>query len=324
MNRPWTKRWTALSVSVALVGCQGSVPTQPYEQESKIEEVQASVEKVVDPKLKQAFEVTQPKLKHLPKIQTRTRRNANQPEPFEVGDRATFDVYYLGVKAGSVVFSVLPFKEVKRQKAYHFRAEIESSRVLRFVYRIKTKSESLMDFEGLFSHRFEVSFEDKRQAKHVVEMHDHVARKSYSWSKRVSRELGDQEKKETMAIKPWIQDGLSGLIYPVFLPLTPGTTHEFPAVTEGKPWTAKIRVMDLEPYRHPVLGSIEALRIVPARTYDNPSDAPPQAGKVELLAWVLPSPRVLVAMEARTKFGLIKIVLKTYERQGKAILGASD
>jgi hypothetical protein len=323
-NRVQPFRVAALLLSASVLGCQGSVPTQNIESENKIEFAQASVHKAIDPKIERQFRplALSTTRKTVP-VSAKSRRQSIAgmltEEPFLPGDRLAYDIYYLGVRAGTVEFSVLPFQEVQGRKAYHLRSAIESSRVLKWVYRITTTSETVMDFEDLFSHRFEVSFEDRRQTKHYVEIHDQKRHRSHLWAKRISRELGDQEKNETVQIKPNVQDGLSGIAYAAFLPLAPRQKYSYAAITEGKPWTAHIHVADLEPYKHPEMGLIQALRIEPKRVWDRPDDAPPHASQLDFVAWVLPKTRRLAAVELRTKFGLIKVMLKSFKRSGSEV-----
>lgn len=323
-----SKMKTHLGMALAIVvfiGCQGSVPTQTQEPETRLEVVQATVRKAIDPGIDRKFTPRDiaPKNERVvtePRREAKSLRRRHLPDPsqdpFQPGDVLTYDIYYLGVKAGNVVFSVLPFQEIMGRKAYHFKSEIESSRMLKWVYRISTRSETLMDYEDLYSHRFELSFEDRRQTKHYVELHDQRKHVSHLWAKRISRELGDQERNEKSTIKPMIQDGLSSIAFAAFLPLAPQTEFTFPAFTEGKPWTAKLVVADLEPYRHPEMGLIQALRVEPKRIWDKPGDAPAHASQLDFVAWVLPKSRRLAAVELRSKYGLIRVILKSFRRAG--------
>jgi hypothetical protein len=93
------------------------------------------------------------------------------PMPFQVGERLSYDLRYLGVTAATFQTEILPLKQIGERKVYPIRAKAKTLSLFELVYRVDDTVESFWDFDGLYSHRFTMELDESKQkvlGAHVI------------------------------------------------------------------------------------------------------------------------------------------------------------
>ncbi|MBC7396996.1 MAG: DUF3108 domain-containing protein [Bdellovibrionales bacterium] len=161
-----------------------------------------------------------------------------EPMPFEIGERLSYDIRFIGVTAGTLDIETKPLKEMNNRKVYHLEARIKTVKFFELVYRVNDLVESFWDYEGLYSHRFTMELDESKQTRKLIELYDYEKKKSFYWNRVDHVEKGQKEEKESYDIALWAQDPISALFYlrAAKLPTEPGKEFRFPLIIDGKPW----------------------------------------------------------------------------------------
>lgn len=233
--------------------------------------------------------------------------------PFQVGEKLTYAITYLGLSAGTFTLEVLPCKWIRQRKVYLFQGKAVSSSVFSLFYRLEDVVESHFDFEGLFSHRFHLVLNEAKQLRDSLELNDSENRKTLYWNRiKKPPEAPPLETQKEAPIEPFSQDSLSALYYTRGLDWKiEGTVHEFPVVSEGDYWVAVGTFMRRETLRSSVLGTVPTLVIRPQMKY---SGILKQQGGESFLWLTEDADRVPVRFEARVKIGTVVAQLTAWER----------
>ena len=170
------------------------------------------------------------------------------PMPFQVGERLSYDLRYLGVTAATFQTEILPLKQIGERKVYPIRAKAKTLSLFELVYRVDDTVESFWDFDGLYSHRFTMELDESKQTRKVIELYDYEKNQSLYWNRVDHVEKGFKEQKEHYSIKPLSQDPLSCLFFLRVAPLPASSEGEtrMPFVMDGKPWESVIRYLRTE------------------------------------------------------------------------------
>jgi hypothetical protein len=171
-----------------------------------------------------------------------------EPMPFDVGERLSYDLRYIGVTAATFQTEVLPLKQIGERKVYPLRARAKTLSLFELVYRVDDTIDSFWDFDGLYSHRFTMELDESKQTRKVIELYDYEKNQSLYWNRVDHVEKGFKEQKENYTIKPLSQDPLSSLFFlrVAPLPVAPGSEYRMPVVMDGKPWESVIRYLRTE------------------------------------------------------------------------------
>lgn len=171
-----------------------------------------------------------------------------EPMPFDVGERLSYDLRYIGVTAATFETEVLPAKQISDRKVLQLRAHAKTLSLFELVYRVDDTMESYWDFDGLYSHRFTMNLDESKQTRKVIELYDYDKNQSLYWNRVDHVEKGFKEQKENYTIKPMSQDPLSSLFFLRVAPLpsTPQGEYRMPVVMDGKPWESVIRYLRTE------------------------------------------------------------------------------
>jgi hypothetical protein len=158
--------------------------------------------------------------------------------PFEVGEKLSYDVRFIGVTAATFNMEVLPEKLVNNRKVYHFQGHAKTLKLFELVYRVDDLIESFVDYDGLFSHRFTMNLDESKQSRKLIELYDYEKKKSFMWNRIDHKEKGFSEQKVENDIKLWSQDPLSFMYYvrAANLPQGPSAPVKIPVIIDGKPW----------------------------------------------------------------------------------------
>jgi len=221
-------------------------------------------------------------------------------EPIWVGEKADYDVTYFGVVAGKFTLEVKPHKYVNDRKVYHIYGQAKSSSVFSFVYSINDSLQSFIDYNGLYSHRFELKLDESKQARDALELFDSEKKESFYWDRWHHHNKGFIEKKEYAVMAPFSQDVISSLYYVRGKELNPGDQFTFPVVSEGKSWEAVINVVRREELKTP-LGRLKTIVLRPEMKFHGKLK---QQG--DSFVWLTDDTRRhLIRVEAKVKIGAV-------------------
>ncbi|MGH7232843.1 MAG: DUF3108 domain-containing protein [Nitrospiraceae bacterium] len=173
--------------------------------------------------------------------------------PFVPGERLTYALSWLSIRAGTAVMDVSPAPPIDGRVALKLRTTAKSGPVVSKLYPIDNRVESLIDAETLMPHRmtfqrregkrkndFEVTF--RHQDRTVLDVKDGVA--------------------ETLPIPPETHDLISCLYYVRSLPsIDPGSTFTLNLHHDKKNYPVEVRVEGFERVRAP-WGEVDAIRVL--------------------------------------------------------------
>lgn len=229
-------------------------------------------------------------------------------DAFEVGERLTYTITYLGIPAGDFTLEVLPFRFMGNRKVYHLRGHAMTGTLASLIYRADDVVESFFDFEGLFSHRFHLVLDESKQKRDSLELNDYEKKETFFWNRWNHRDRGYTDTKKTVEIKFMSQDTLSALYYIRTVPLPEGAMVSMPVVSEGRCWEAIATVVRREMMSTP-LGKVQTIVIEPDTKYEGVLK---KSGTSYL--WLTDDDRKIpVRLEAKVKIGSVVAKLKKVE-----------
>lgn len=134
-------------------------------------------------------------------------------DPFRVGEEVVHDVHYFKVSAGELRLKVEPFAMVNNRKSYTFSAEIRTSSLFSTFYSVEDRVETLVDYEDLVPRVFQLHVKESGQLREAKMLFDVDKNMATFWEKKVTKEDGEKEKKETWEILPFTQNVYSAIFY---------------------------------------------------------------------------------------------------------------
>jgi hypothetical protein len=225
-------------------------------------------------------------------------------DPIWIGEKLTYAISYIGIVAGEVVLEVLPLKVMHGRKVYHVRAHASSSPVFSLIYKLNDTLESFIDFEGIFSYRFHMVLEDKKQQRDSLELYDSEKKETFYWSRWEYADQSKKQVKETTPIQPFSQDSLSSLFFLRTVPFAADSVVQFPVVSEGKSQEASCTVVRREKVRSP-MGDVFAWVVRP----ELKSEGLLKKGGDSFIWFTDDDRRFPVKLEARVRIGSISAEL---------------
>ena len=84
---------------------------------------------------------------------------------FEIGERLTFDIDYGYITAGQAVMSIPGYQYVNGRPTLDTRVEAFSAPTFDWVFRVRDRYETFLDFDGLFPWRFEQHVREGKYSK---------------------------------------------------------------------------------------------------------------------------------------------------------------
>lgn len=228
--------------------------------------------------------------------------------PIWVGEKVTLEMRYLGLPAGDINIEVLPFKVINNRKVYHIHGSAMSSSALNLIYRLNDTLDSFFDYEGLFSHRFEMNLDESKQSRQTIELIDSEKKQSFYWNRHNHKTKGYSESKEFVPIDAFSQDSLSSLFFVRNQKLTPGQVITFPVVAQNRTWQAQITVVRREEINTEI-GKLKTIVLKPEMKFNGVIEK-----KGDSFLWLTDDDRrFLVKMEAQVKIGSVVGKLKAIE-----------
>jgi hypothetical protein len=152
---------------------------------------------------------------------------------FGVGEKLTFDINYGFINAGTASIEVGKLIEYNKRPCYQIVSRAESNSFFSTFYRVDDRIESIFDATGLFSWRF---------GKHLKEG-SYQAERTYAFDQEKHLVYDD---KDTIEVKPYVQDALSVMYLVRTLPLEIGKSTYVDNYVDGKNYALEVRVLRKE------------------------------------------------------------------------------
>ncbi len=214
--------------------------------------------------------------------------------PFGEGEKLTFAIQYGLIYAGDATLEIRNISVIDSVRSYHIISTARTNKAFDIVFKVRDRVESFMDFDNLFSIRFE---------KHIRE----------GDFKRDERVDFDQRKHlavypdKTVPIPPNTQDFLSALYHARTLPIEEGQAISMANHSGGKNYPIYVKVLGRERVRVPA-GEFDCLIVEPVLQTSSIFEH-----KGKLTIWVTDDTlRMPVLMRSKVVIGAFEAVLKEY------------
>ena len=238
-----------------------------------------------------------------------TAINARASEPFAVGEKLHYRIYWGPLAVGSATIEVRGRELVDGHDCFHIVAEARTEGIGRALYPMNSVTESWMDVEGAFSRRFRQDRQEKRRSKTTETRFD------YAGKEIITRNLVSGREKHYPLDQP-VQDIVSSLYYMRRQPLALDRQESFNLNASDKNWPVKVQPDAREKMTLRPVGSVQALRLEPQPTLTFVA-----ANKGRMWFWVTDDARRLPLMVNSTMvIGTAKLVLTKIESLATAEL----
>lgn len=182
---------------------------------------------------------------------------ADQPVPFKVGERLTFDVSYSTfVSAGTATMSVIERRPgAAGRNAYYLVAEGKPSAVLGKLYSLYYKAESMLDTKTLLPSLATIYSDEGGRKRYKTT--------TFKGNGSIQYEVKTSTTAtSTITARKDAQDPLGAIYILRALPLKAGmtTTIPIPVIDSGKAYTMRVKVGGIENVKSG-LGSLQALKL---------------------------------------------------------------
>lgn len=154
-------------------------------------------------------------------------------DPFRVGQKASMNVAFSGISAGTVELRVNPFLEVNGERAYHFSTHAKSNSLFSFFYSVDDWAETYVRYRDFLPLSFAVHVNESRQVGEVRSYFDWQSMTAKYWEKTIRRGK-KKEKNLSWEILPQAQNVISAFFFLRLLPYEPGKKMVFRVADEGK------------------------------------------------------------------------------------------
>jgi hypothetical protein len=150
-----------------------------------------------------------------PELEDDTGFQGRRPlkDPFRVGEEVVHNMHYFKVSAGEMKMKVGPMATVNGRKAYNFSIGIKTSSVFSSFYSVDDKVETFVDYETLVPRVFTLHVKETAQLREARMLFDENTNKATFWEKKVSKDKGEEEKKQAWDILPFSQNVYSAVFY---------------------------------------------------------------------------------------------------------------
>lgn len=189
-------------------------PVKKQDKPPVAKKTEKSVVKVVKPEA--AKKVVPPATsRRQPELEDDAGFNGRRPlkDPFRVGEEVVHDVHYFKVSAGELRLKVEPFSMVNNRKSYTFAIEIKTSSLFSSFYSVEDRVETFVDFEDLVPRVFQLHVKESGQLREAKMLFDTEKNTAKFWEKKVTKDHGEEEKKQEWEILPFTQNVYSAIYY---------------------------------------------------------------------------------------------------------------
>lgn len=140
-----------------------------------------------------------------------SRRPIN--DPFRVGEEVIHNVHYFKVSAGELRMKVEPFAVVNNRKSYTFAMEINTSSLFSTFYSVDDRVEIFVDYLDLVPRVFQLHVKESGQLREAKMLFNTDKQIATFWEKKVTKESGEEEKRQEWEILPFTQNVYSAIFY---------------------------------------------------------------------------------------------------------------
>jgi hypothetical protein len=173
--------------------------------------------------------------------------------PFAVGERFTYALSWLGIRAGTAVLEVAEASPIQGRAALRFLTTATSSPVVTKFYPVDNRVESLVDAEQLLPYRMWFRRREGKRHNDFDVTFDHAKGLVTATKDGVTDQL---------PLPPQTFDSISCLYYVRNLPsLAPGLSMMFNVHHDKKTYKLEVRVEGVEKITGP-WGTVEAVRVL--------------------------------------------------------------
>lgn len=134
-------------------------------------------------------------------------------DPFRPGEEVVHDVHYFKVSAGELRLKVEPFSMVNGRKSYTFAIEIRTTPLFSTFYSVEDRAETFVDYETLVPSVFQLHVKESGQLREAKMLFDSKNNTATFWEKKVTKDHGEEEKKQHWDILEYTQNVYSAVFY---------------------------------------------------------------------------------------------------------------
>ncbi|UYL08525.1 DUF3108 domain-containing protein [Bdellovibrio sp. SKB1291214] len=150
-----------------------------------------------------------------PDIEDDAGFNGRRPivDPFRVGEEVTHEVSYFKMAAGEMKFKTLPMATVNGRKSYKHNIAIKTISLFASVYTVEDSVDIFMDYDDVVPTVFELHVKESGQLREAKMLFDNVKKMATFWEKKVTKQDGEEEKREQWEIEEYAQNVYSSIFY---------------------------------------------------------------------------------------------------------------
>ncbi|WP_246845896.1 DUF3108 domain-containing protein [Bdellovibrio sp. ZAP7] len=150
-----------------------------------------------------------------PEIEDDAGFNGRRPivDPFRVGEEVVHDVSYFKMSAGELRFKTLPMATVNGRKSYKHNIAIKTISLFASVYTVEDNVDIFMDYETVTPTVFELHVKESGQLREAKMLFDNVKKMATYWEKKVTKQDGEEEKREQWELEEYAQNVYSAIYY---------------------------------------------------------------------------------------------------------------
>lgn len=214
--------------------------------------------------------------------------------PYGEGERLVFAIQYGLIYAGDATLEIRNIAVIDSTPAYHIISTARTNKAFDIVFKVRDRVESFMDYENLFSLRFEKHLREGKFKRDEEVRFDQ------------KRHLAHYEGKE-LPIPPNTQDFLSALYYVRTLSIGVGQAIAMANHTGGKNYPIYVKVLGKERITVPA-GTFDCIVVEPVLQTSSIFEH-----KGKLTIWLTDdSLKLPVLMRSKVVIGAFEAVLKEY------------
>lgn len=150
-----------------------------------------------------------------------------------VGETVSFDVSYLGIKAGTITFKVLANGMRGDDLVHHFKATLSSADYYKYIYSLDDYVESFVMAENFLPLKYTLIQRESGQSVDELQLFDHEKYQNKQWFKKI-KDGHTKKDDKTSYTPPLFLDPLSLLAFFRGLPLNNGDRYIVPIIVRSK------------------------------------------------------------------------------------------
>jgi hypothetical protein len=150
-----------------------------------------------------------------PELEDDAGFNGRRPmvDPFRVGEEVVHNVSYFKMSAGELRFRTLPMATVNGRQSYKHNIAIKTISLFASVYTVEDNVDIFMDYETVTPTVFELHVKESGQLREAKMLFDNVKKLATYWEKKVTKQDGEEEKREQWELEEYAQNVYSAIYY---------------------------------------------------------------------------------------------------------------